>query len=43
MPDKLIRAIELLKMFWKGKATGWVRINFSQGGVTTTEKYEVQK
>ena len=38
--ERLEKIVELLKELSKGQFTGYIKINFSQGGISRVEKYE---
>ena len=39
-PDKLVRLVEVLRLLVDGKFTGYLKVNFSQGGIGRIEKFE---
>ena len=39
-PDKLTRLLEAMRLLAEGKFTGYIKVNFSQGGIGRIEKFE---
>ena len=39
-PEKLTRLLEIMKSLAEEKFTGYIKVNFSQGGVGRIEKFE---
>jgi hypothetical protein len=39
-PEKLVKLNDLLKELMDGKFTGYIKVNFSQGGIGRIEKFE---
>jgi len=39
-PERLERLIDLMKALMEGQFTGYVKVNFSQGGIGRIEKFE---
>jgi hypothetical protein len=38
--ERLEKILELMKDLIKGQFTGYIKINFSQGGISRVEKFE---
>jgi len=39
-PEKLARLLEIMKLLAEEKFTGYIKVNFSQGGIGRIEKFE---
>ena len=39
-PEKLTRLLEIMKLLADEKFTGYIKVNFSQGGIGRIEKFE---
>ena len=39
-PEKLTRLLEIMKSLAEEKFTGYIKVNFSQGGIGRIEKFE---
>jgi hypothetical protein len=39
-PEKLARLLEIMKLLADEKFTGYIKVNFSQGGIGRIEKFE---